>query len=402
MEKTQTNTTQTDNNWGTSYGQMVSREFFKSILNKLSLGFIILLFTIAVLAPFIANDKPYCIKIDGSWKFPLLTTLTANDITVLLFAIAAIILLVFARRNSRKIDPSMRSAVFGRQLSITLAATIILSITSQWLVPHKNITTDYKELAVSGKAEGAVFAPVPYSYARTSLKDRYLPPSKEHLFGTDDVGSDLLARVIHGSRISLSVGFVAVGISLVIGIFVGAILGYFGGKIDFIGMRIIEIVMAVPTFFLIITIVAFYERSLFNIMVIIGVTSWTGHARFVRAEFLKLRQQDFVQAAKALGLPLRSILFRHMLPNGVAPVLVSATFGIAAAIFTEAALSFLGFGVVPPTPSWGQMLSRGVSVTGEFLWWLSLFPGMAIFLTAIAYNMLGEGLRDAIDPKLRK
>jgi len=150
-----------------------------------------------------------------------------------------------------------------------------------------------------------------------------------------------------------------------------------------------------------VTIVAFFPRSLLNIMIIIGITSWTGSARFIRAEFLKLRKQDFVQAARALGLPLRSILFRHILPNGIAPVLVNATFGIAGAIFIEAALSFLGFGVAPPTPSWGQMLSLGVSISGRFLWWLTLFPGLAIFLTVLAYNLVGEALRDALDPRLR-
>jgi peptide/nickel transport system permease protein len=160
--------------------------------------------------------------------------------------------------------------------------------------------------------------------------------------------------------------------------------------------------MAIPTFFLIITIVAFFPRSLFNIMVIIGITGWTANARFIRAEFFKLRNQDFVQSAISLGLPLRSILFRHMLPNGIAPVLVEATFDIAGAIFIEAALSFLGFGVAPPTPSWGQMLSLGVSTSGRFLWWLTIFPGLAIFLTVLAYNLAGEGLRDAVDPRLRK
>ena len=167
-------------------------------------------------------------------------------------------------------------------------------------------------------------------------------------------------------------------------------------------MRLVEIMMAVPVFFLIITIVAFFPRSLFNIMLIIGLTTWTEDARFVRAEFFKLRRQDFVQAAISLGLPLRSILFRHMLPNAIPPVLVNATFGIAGAIFIEAALSFLGFGVAPPTPSWGQILSLGVSTTGRFLWWLTLFPGLAIFLTVLAYNLVGEALRDAIDPRLRE
>ncbi len=389
------------NKWGVSYGQMVWRQFAKGVLNRLSLLFIVVLFAVAVFAPLIANDKPYFVKIDGRFEFPLFSSLTANDITVFIFAAAGLVVLCLVRRNSRKVDPTIRAEVFGRQLLIVIAAAIASSALVQFFLPAKNITTDYKAMAAQGAYDKALFPPVPYSYSRTNLANRQLPPSKDHWFGTDDVGSDVLARVIHGSRVSLSVGFVAVGISVIIGVFVGAILGYFGGKIDFIGMRIIEIVMAVPTFFLIITIVAFYQRSLFNIMVIIGITGWTGHARFVRAEFLKLRKQDFVQAAKSLGLPLRSILFRHILPNGIAPVLVSAAFGIAAAIFTEAALSFLGFGVVPPTPSWGQMLSSGVSVTGEFLWWLSLFPGLAIFFTAIAYNMVGEGLRDAIDPKLR-
>jgi peptide/nickel transport system permease protein len=269
-------------------------------------------------------------------------------------------------------------------------------------VPRKIDSVDYKNLIDSRKASNAIFAPVPYGYARTDLKIREQPPGKEHWLGTDDVGSDVLCRLIHGSRISLSVGFVAVGISSLIGIVVGSILGYFGGKVDFIGMRFVEIMMAIPVFFLIITIVAYWERSLFNIMIIIGLTTWTSNARFIRAEFFKLRNQDFVQAAVSLGLPVRSILFRHMLPNGIAPVLVNATFGIAGAIFVEAALSFLGFGVSPPTPSWGQMLSLGLSTTGRFLWWLTLFPGLAIFLTVLAYNLVGEGLRDAIDPRLRK
>jgi peptide/nickel transport system permease protein len=269
-------------------------------------------------------------------------------------------------------------------------------------VPRRLDATDYKSMVASGKATSAYFAPVPYGYARTDLKSREQPPGREHWLGTDDVGSDVLCRLIHGSRISLSVGFVAVGLSTVIGIIIGAILGYFGGKVDFLGMRVVEIMMAIPTFFLIITIVAFFPRSLFNIMIVIGITSWTEDARFIRAEFFRLRNQDFVQAAVSLGLPLRSILFRHMLPNGIAPVLVNATFGIAGAIFIEAALSFLGFGVAPPMPSWGQMLSLGVSTTGRFLWWLTLFPGMAIFFTVLTYNLVGEALRDAIDPRLRK
>ncbi|MBN2455393.1 MAG: ABC transporter permease [Sedimentisphaerales bacterium] len=388
--------------WGISYGQMVWREFFKNKVSVICLVFIVFFFCIAVLASFLANDKPYAIYVAGQWHFPLFRNLNASDYSVLLAAIVAILQLLLIRRNRRRIDPSVRGSVLWRQLlvssSIVVGGTILLFV----FIPRRLDATDYKVMIVSGKASRGIFTPIPYGYGRTDLKVREQPPNREHWLGTDDVGSDVLCRLIHGSRVSLSVGFVAVGISSVIGIFVGAILGYFGGKVDFIGMRIVEMMMAIPVFFLIITIVAFFPRSLFNIMIIIGITSWTGDARFIRAEFFKLRKQDFVHAAVSLGLPLRSILFRHMLPNGIAPVLVNATFGIAGAIFIEAALSFLGFGVAPPTPSWGQMLSLGVSTTGRFLWWLTLFPGMAIFLTVLSYNLVGEGLRDAIDPRLRK
>lgn len=389
-------------NWGISYGQLVWNEFAKSRLSLICLGFIVFLFFIAVLAPFLANDKPFTVRIDGQLHFPIFKSLTASDYSIFLAAIVGIIQFILIRRNCRKIDPSVRGKVLWRQLSFSFCIVLTGTILFFIFIPRRLDATDYKSMIASGKATDAIFVPVPYGYARTDLKHREQPPNRQHWLGTDDVGSDVLCRLIHGSRISLSVGFVAVGISSIIGIFIGAIMGYFGGKVDFLGMRLVEIMMAIPTFFLIITIVAFFPRSLLNIMVIIGITSWTGDARFIRAEFFKLRKQDFVQAAVSLGLPLRSILFRHMLPNGIAPVLVNATFGIAGAIFVEAALSFLGFGVAPPTPSWGQMLSLGVSTTGRFLWWLSLFPGLSIFFTVLAYNLVGEALRDAIDPRLRK
>jgi peptide/nickel transport system permease protein len=388
--------------WGVSYGQMVWREFVKNRLNVVCLVFIVILFSTAVFASFLANDKPFVIRIDGTLHFPLFRNLTASDYSVFLAAIVGVVQLLLIRRNRRHVDPSDRGGVLWRQICINSAVVLTGVVLLFIFIPRRLDATDYKAMAVSGRASGAIFAPIPYGYGRTDLGSSEQPPSREHWLGTDDVGSDVLCRLIHGSRISLSVGFVAVGISSIIGIVVGAILGYFGGKVDFVGMRIVEIMMAIPTFFLIITIVAFFPRSLLNIMIIIGITSWTGDARFIRAEFFKLRGQDFVQAAVSLGLPLRSILFRHMLPNGIAPVLVNATFGIAGAIFIEAALSFLGFGVAPPTPSWGQMLSLGIGTTGRFVWWLTLFPGLAIFLTVLAYNLAGEGLRDAIDPRLRK
>jgi peptide/nickel transport system permease protein len=388
--------------WGVSYGEMVRREFAKNKLNVVSLVLIIFLFALAVFAPFLANDKPFMIRLDGKLIFPLFASLKASDYSILLAAAIGIWQLILIRRNRRNIEPSARGHVLARQLLVNSMLLVVGCVLLYVFLSYRLDATDYRELMSSGRASGAIFAPIPYGYARTDLEVREQPPGKEHWLGTDDVGSDVLCRLIYGSRISLSVGFVAVGISSLVGIVIGSILGYFGGKVDFIGMRFVEIMMAIPVFFLIITIVAYWERSLFNIMVIIGLTTWTGNARFVRAEFFKLRNQDFVQAAVSLGLPLRSILFRHMLPNGIAPVLVEATFGIAGAIFIEAALSFLGFGVAPPTPSWGQMLSLGVSTTGRFLWWLTLFPGVAIFLTVLAYNLVGEGLRDAIDPRLRK
>jgi peptide/nickel transport system permease protein len=393
---------QQQKDWGSSFGEMVWCEFTKSKFIVIWLGFIILLFLLAIFAPFLANDKPFIIKIDGQWRFPLLRDLNATDYSIFLAAIVALVQLLLVRRNRKRIDPSIRSGVLWRQIFVSTLITIIGIVLLYVFIPRRLDATDYKSMIASGKASDAVFASVPYGYGRTDLKVREQPPSEQHWLGTDDVGSDVLCRLIHGSRISLSVGFVAVGISSIIGIIIGAILGYSGGKLDFLGMRLVEIMMAVPVFFLIITIVAFFPRSLFNIMLIIGLTTWTEDARFVRAEFLKLRRQDFVQAAISLGLPLRSILFRHMLPNAIAPVLVNATFGIAGAIFIEAALSFLGFGVAPPTPSWGQILSLGVSTTGRFLWWLTLFPGLAIFFTVLAYNLVGEALRDAIDPRLRQ
>ncbi len=389
-------------NWGRSYGEMVWKEFAKSKLSIASLVFIVFLFFLAIFAPFLANDKPFMIKINGQWNYPLFRSLTASDYAVFLAAAFAVFQLLLIRRNKKYIEPSIRGQVLGRQVFVNSLIVVIGTVLFFVMVPRRLDATDYKEMIVSGSAEGAVFAPIPYGYGRTDLKIREQPPSREHWLGTDDVGSDVLCRLIHGSRISLSVGFVAVGLSVLIGVFVGAVLGYFGGKVDFVGMRIVEIFMAIPPLLLMITVVAFFGRGLFLIMMVIGLITWTSNARFVRAEFFKLRQQDFVQSAVSLGLPLRSILFRHMLPNGIAPVLVNATFGIAGAIFYEAALSFLGFGVAPPTPSWGQILSLGVSTSGRFLWWLTLFPGLAIFLTALAYNLVGEGLRDAVDPRLRK
>ena len=226
------------------------------------------------------------------------------------------------------------------------------------------------------------------------------PPSSAHWLGTDALGRDCLSRLIYGSRISLLVGFVAVGIATFIVALLGAVSGYYGGKIDWLIMRFVDIMLCFPTIFLIMAVIAFLEPSIWNIMAVIGLTGWMGVARLVRAEFLSLRKRDFVLAARISGASDLRIALLHILPNAIAPILVSATLGVGGAILTESALSFLGIGVQPPTPSWGNMLTEGKDNL-EIAWWLSVYPGLAILITVLGYNLLGEGLRDALDPRSR-
>lgn len=221
-----------------------------------------------------------------------------------------------------------------------------------------------------------------------------------HLMGTTLYGEDLCSRMIHGCRIALSIGFIATGIAVLLGIIIGGVLGYFASWADLIGLRLVEVFASIPVIMLLIMIVAFYGRNLYLMMVVLGLTGWVGYAYFIRAEFLKLRKMDYVMAARATGAPLHKILFQHMLPNGVAPVLVAASFGIAGAIRTEATLSFIGLGLVEE-PSWGQMLDQARK-GGSFSWWLATYPGLAIFLTIFAYNLIGEALRDVMDPRAVK
>lgn len=237
-----------------------------------------------------------------------------------------------------------------------------------------------------------------------SLQPEEVPRLGVYLFGTDDLGRDVFARMLQGAWVSLTVGFVAVGISVIIGIFMGGIAGYFGQNhtyMDTLIMRFVDIMLCFPSFFLILTVVALLPASIYNIMIVIGLTSWMGTTRFVRAEFLSLREQDFVTAARALGVNHWRIIFRHMIPNAVAPVLVSATIGIATAILTEAGLSFLGFGVPPPYATWGSILSDGKRFIFDAPW-LTFVPGLAILVVVLSFNLFGEGLRDILNPKLRE
>jgi peptide/nickel transport system permease protein len=248
----------------------------------------------------------------------------------------------------------------------------------------------------------AIFASLlsPYDPGKTDVSLKLKPPSLQHYLGTDQLGRDVFSRMLYGSRISLSVGFVAVGISILIGILVGAMAGYKGGWIDSLLMRFVDIMLSFPSFFLILTVVAILRPNIYNVMIVIGITSWEGTARFVRAEFLSLRERDYVQAARALGVKDRRIIFRHILPNALAPVFVTASLGVASAILVEAGLSFLGFGVQPPAPSWGNILTEGRTYIFD-AWWLTVFPGLAILITVLSFNLFGEGLRDALDPRLR-
>jgi peptide/nickel transport system permease protein len=246
----------------------------------------------------------------------------------------------------------------------------------------------------------AMLAPLisPYDPDEINVKAILLAPSFEHWMGTDGLGRDVLSRMLHGGRISLLVGLVAVGISTLIGIVLGALAGYYRGWVDTLIMRLVDIMLSIPSFFLILAVIAFLTPSIINIMVVIGLTSWMGVTRLVRAEFLSLSEREFVQASRTLGAKDARLIFTHLLPNSLTPIIVSAVLGVASAVLLESGLSFLGLGVQAPQSSWGNILTDGKEYI-QFAWWLSLYPGMAILITVLGYNLLGEGLRDALDPR---
>ena len=245
----------------------------------------------------------------------------------------------------------------------------------------------------------AIIAPIiaPYDPYKIDVYHVLEPPSKEHIFGTDELGRDVFSRIIYGARVSLKVGFIAMGIAILTGTVLGAIAGYYAGFIDTLIMRIVDVMLAFPTLFLILAVVAVLEPSIYIIMVVIGLTGWMDVARLVRAEVLSIKEREFVLAARAMGASSVRIIFRHILPNAIYPVIVAATFSVGGAILIESGLSFLGLGVQPPEPSWGGILSVGKDYI-TVAWWMSFFPGIAIFITVLSFNLLGEALRDAMDP----
>jgi peptide/nickel transport system permease protein len=266
------------------------------------------------------------------------------------------------------------------------------------------------KLAVVGLAVIVVFysigivAPLISRYPPNRIQGGYrdTPPSAEHWFGTDRNGRDVYARLVTGARISLAVGFVAVVIIMTIGLVLGATSGYFGGWVDSLIMRFTDILLSIPQILLLISAAALFKASLTTTIIVIGVTSWPGAARLIRGQFLSLRDQEYVTAARTIGAPPWRIISRHLLPNTLAVIIVEATLWLSYAIILEASLSYLGLGVQIPTPSWGNMLQDGQRELLAGAWWLTLFPGAAIFLVVMAFNLMGDGLRDAFDPRLRR
>ena len=335
------------------YWSVVVRQFRRNRVAMAGLSIVLLLFFVAIAADFIASDKPLVMSYQGRIYSPVL-----------------------------------------RDYAVWVGLV-------QWQQEFQNIS--YKELVAGkfGEDDWVLFPPIRYSPNNVDLLSAIQPPSSQHLLGTDDIGRDVASRLVHGSRVSLSVGFVAVSIYVLIGIFIGALAGYYGVVVDIVASRLIEIMLTIPTFFLIITVVAFLPQSIFNIMVVIGLTNWPTVAQLTRGEFLRAKSLEYAVAAQALGASDARTMFRHVLPNTLAPVFVAATFGIASAILIESTLSFLGFGVPPSTASWGSILSSARQLLPSG-WWLTAFPGAAIVVTVTSYNLVGEGVRDAADPRLKR
>lgn len=311
------------------------QRFRRSRFATIVLGYVVLMMLVAALAPLIANRKPLLARGPDGWSFPAFADYGIDD---------------------PDLDPPR------------------------------------------GELRVAVPAIVPHSPNTIDLSARLKPPGGGHALGTDELGRDVLARMIHGSRVSLTIGILATLIALIVGSFLGALAGYYGSAVDWVISRVIEVVLCFPFLFIVLAVVALFRPSLYAIMIALGLTTWTHEARYIRGEILRIREIEFAQAARASGAGDARIIFRHLLPNALAPVLVSASFGVAWAILTESALSFLGLGVSIPTPSWGGILATAYEHIG-YAWWLVLFPGLAIFTTVAAFNVIGDRFREALDPR---
>ena len=398
-----------------TYGEIVWTQFKKYPLSFYSMYGVLVLFVVATFAPMMALNVPFMISIPSGvgpahlegLHFPWFASLFDQNFfengldiffNTLLFTFPLSLLAWFTIKKTRKFANRRVYAAFRTKFILwaTLLNTVVF--VAAYLLDFRQPYVDYLGLA---ELEGvtSIFPPLKYSYRDVDVMAVVADPSWKHWLGTDREGRDVFTRILYGTRISLTIGVVAVGIYTAIGVILGGLAGYFGKWVDLAVLRLIEVMICFPTFFLILTLRGFIDDpSIFHIMLIIGITGWTGIARLVRAEFLRLKKQDFVQAAIALGLTQRRIIFRHVMPNALGPVFVAATFGVAGAILIEASLSFLGLG--PATaPSWGQILTAGRETNRMVL---TLAPGFAIFVTVMLLNLVGEGARDALDPKLRK
>jgi peptide/nickel transport system permease protein len=406
-----------------AYLDIVWRQFKKNRFALASLWLLAPLVLTAIFAPLLASNQPLMFRDGDATLYPWLLALFHTDEAVdfafnmamlgfLPWAVLSVALNFWWKRRGM---PGRRRIAWTLFLYVAITAGACVAFSFETLRPtnpYRARTFVEEEFRDPANKRG-VYVLIPFGPTEQDIEAKFAPPMFHksadrsqkandgfvHVLGTDNTGRDVLAQMIYGTRISLTVGFVAVGLYIVIGVIVGAAAGYFGGVMDMLISRIIEIVMLFPAFFLILTLVALIGPSIYIIMVVIGVTNWAPIARLIRGEVLKQRSIDYVVAAQALGASHGRIIFRHILPNAVSPALVAIPFGVAGAIITEAGLSLLGFGVRPPTPSWGTLLRLGSE--NYHYWWLVVIPSVAMFATVTIFNLVGAGARDAMDPRLR-
>lgn len=406
-----------------TYWSIVWRQFRKNRAAYWAMWALWPLFLVSIFAPVLASDRPFVYYDRDQWLFPWFRDLFhTEEPSDFFYNMALVVFLPWAgaawwlnrrwRRQGMN-RPRRLLRILGLYAALTFAAVVLFAWT-----PLRPANLYFERQFVSEEFRDpqrwGVYAPIPFGPITIDDKSFYRPPMYKkpptewtrandyfpHLLGTDGGGRDVLVRLIYGTRLATTVGFVAVGLYLTIGVVVGALAGYFGGKVDMLISRLIEVMLVFPAFFLILTLVGFLGQSIYIIMVVIGITGWPTIARLIRGEVLKQRNMEYVLAALSQGAGHARVLFRHVLPNALSPALVAAPFGIASAIIVEAGLSLLGFGVRPPAPSWGALL-REAHGNYEY-WWLIVFPSLAVFFTVTLFNLVGNGLRDAMDPRLRR
>ncbi|MCB9777223.1 MAG: ABC transporter permease [Alphaproteobacteria bacterium] len=395
-----------------SYGQIVWGQFQKRRIAMASLFGLLSLVLVAVYVPLFASNKPFLWNAGDGLSSPWLLALFDRNFyenqvdiffnTLMVFGSLAAVPVAVVFRRSRTLRRRPRQAARQRALLAALAFVVVAfgAVNAAGMQQEKTVFPKLQaQLEGQGQAVTAIYPPLPYSFRDGELTETRLPASLAHPLGTDNAGRDVFVRLLYGTRISLTIGVFAVALYITLGTIIGSIAGFYGGRVDALIQRLIEVVICIPSLFLILTVAAFIEdRSIFHIMIIIAAVAWTTPARLVRAEFLRLRNLDFVSAARAVGYREGTIIFKEILPNAIGPVLVAATFGVARAILIESTMSFLGLGDIT-VPSWGQILNTGRTTS---IWTLILAPGFAIFLTVSLLNLVGEGFRDALDPKLRR